>query len=266
VSRPRRTAGARVGGHTELVVLGAHATAMWRRLCAVEELLASGSASASVGSVSVTLLVAPRPVDGSHPRVADGSVDELLTVDGRFPAVAGWRSPIALHPRPRTLAEVVPTEAHLALVLLARRWGVDVVDALTTLSASDDATSVELELPRPRGFPAARISVRRCGTMTAPSTEGTLDDWARARGIEARRPSEDVGRAGTRSRVVVTSHPHALRTRVTLARIVARRAAAVDVAAGAGPRPLPLRTVTGETRSLLREIRALITSRAGRTP
>jgi hypothetical protein len=75
---PRRRA------YAEVVVLGAHATAMWRRLDLVDR--------SRVVALTLTVLVAPRPTAREHPRHADGIRDELLGPGGRFPAAPRWAS------------------------------------------------------------------------------------------------------------------------------------------------------------------------------
>lgn len=242
---PRRRA------YTEVVVLGAHATALWRRL----ELVDRCGASAP----RLTVLVAPRPTAHDHPRRADGTPAELLGPGGRFPSVPGWRLPSDAAD-PCDLARIpLGTEAHVALLLLSRRWGLDVGDALGRLGRlPDGAPTVELDLGATAAF--ASVAVRRSGHGVAGTTAGTLTDWVAARRAARGRTPADRGGAGVG--LVVTSRPHLLRTRRIVAAATAGTGLAVEVAAAPGPEHVRLGVVVGELRSLARSLRGAAGSAA----
>jgi hypothetical protein len=252
IERQRPPGTARATRTTEVVVLGAHGVAMWRRLGAVERILMGQD----LGATRLTMLVARRPVAADHPRAADGTLDDLIGRMGRFPAVDGWRAPDAGHRGHRSLAELAPTEAELALLLLSRRWGMDVGPARAALMTEDRSTSVELDLPLPAIGSVRSAGLRRVGEDVAPTTEGTLRDWLQARMFELETTScQDERRSHRPRAIVVTTQPHRLRTRMVVARLDRSRGLAIEVVAAPGPRPLPARTALGEARSLLREVR-----------
>lgn len=108
--------------YDEVLVMGAAAIGIHRRLELVRE--------SGVRAPRLTVLTGLRPHEG-NPR--DGTTDELLAIDGRMAAAAGWRPPAGLVARadllqgqgvdPLTAARVLfPGESDLTELLLTKQW------------------------------------------------------------------------------------------------------------------------------------------------
>jgi hypothetical protein len=211
--------------YDEIVVLGAAARGIWRRLAFVDE--------HALRSPVLTVLAGRRP----HLRAAgagrDGDIRALLDPGGPFPPDAAWQAPASLVARRAALgadadpwdvaAGLVPDETALAFLLLDRRWP-RAGSSTTTLLADGREVVGEIECGSDgsltRGAVEGRFGtvrvldghpVHRANGRARPTTASTLADWLR----------RDPGADGPRSRriLVVSSQPHLHRVERILAEL-----------------------------------------------
>ncbi len=222
--------------YDEVVVLGAAATGMWRRLVHVNE--------SGVHASVLTLLAGRRPHLGRAGDGRDGHGDELLGSEGRFPAAPGWRPPDLLASPVdaarsdldswTVAAQRFPDETALALLLLDRRWPSTREGVATRSTRLSDGRTVVGDITCdadgflertgvPGRFERIRVldcpSVARPNGSDRPTSRSTISAW-----FERDRPPV----SGSRRRILVVSgQPHLAR----VGRIVAELAVASGLAA-----------------------------------
>lgn len=224
--------------YDEVVVLGAAATGMWRRLVLVDE--------TGVHAPMLTLLAGRRPHLGRAGDGRDGHLDELLGSEGRFPAARGWRPPDRLASpvdvagsgpdRWTVAAQRFPDETALALLLLDRRWPSAREGAVTRSTRLSDGRTVVgdvtcdadgyLERAGVAGrFERVRVldcpSVARPNGSDRPTSRSTISTWSE----RDRRPV-----SGSRRRILLVSgQPHLARVGRIVAELAVARRLAADV-------------------------------------
>jgi hypothetical protein len=253
--------------YDQVIVMGAAGIGLYRRL---EVVRLSG-----VAAQSLTVLAGLRPHSGL-PR--DGALNELLAEDGRFAAADGWTPPPLLIRQAGLLGDidqltaariVIPSETHLARLLLGKHWPDVRLDSITVDSAPYGVTNelgsrdIVLETYRSQGaIPLLRIlngaPVRRDAGGTPrparPTSRSTIREWI------------EVAADGARSVLVVVNQPHLSRVRLDVLDELAKAGQAdldVDVAGAHALRDsADLNLLLGEIPARINAER--VTGRSGR--
>lgn len=233
--------------YDEVVVLGAAARGIWRRLALLDE--------ARVGASTLTVLAGRRPHLGRAGGGRDGDIDALLGHGGPFPEAAGWLPPARLVERRqgrggqdgwRVAAELFPDETSLALMLVNRRHltGSSVPGGTTRLNdgrevagdvraASDGFLICDGGAGRFRHLRVLDGSpVHRNTGPPRPTTISTLTAWiSQGEGVEA----------GHRRILVVSSQPHLARVDRLLQELRAAQRLSADIEVAGCPAPADVR-------------------------